>query len=110
MELDVITLPKQICIGIDYFLLNFFATFASVLGLHIIVTFGLVLELQVNIALQPPTRWEPFVADTMQRRPEPTKERIEATILSIIEISGVYKGRRARHLPRSPILFLGAPP
>jgi len=52
-------LLKQNWIGIDYFLLKFFATFGSVLGLQI--TAGL----QANTGLQPPTRWEPFVADTM---------------------------------------------
>jgi len=55
-------LLKQIWIGIDYFLLNFLATFGSVLGLQITVTFGSVLRLQVavglqvNSGLQPPTR------------------------------------------------------
>ena len=63
-----------------YFLLKFFATFDSVLGLQISV------GLQVNSGLQPPTRWEPFVAGTMLRRPEPTKERVEPTILSKIAI------------------------
>jgi len=53
---------------IDDFLLNFFATFGSVLGLQVTV------RLQVNTGLQPPTRWEPFVAGTMLCRPEPTKE------------------------------------
>jgi len=73
-------------IGIDYFLLNFFATFASVLRLQITVTFGSVVGLQVNTGLQPPTRWEPFVAGTMLRHPEPAKERVEPMILSIIAI------------------------
>ena len=59
---------NQIWIGIDDFLLNFFATFGSVLGLQ--VTVGL----QVNSGLQPQTRWEPFVAGTLLRRLEPTKE------------------------------------
>jgi len=49
---------------IDYFLLNIIAIFGSVLGLQ--VTAGP----QVNSGLQPPTRWEPFVAGTMLRRPE----------------------------------------
>jgi len=49
MDLDVIILLKQIWIGIDYFLLNFFATFGSILGLQIIVTFGSVLGLQVKL-------------------------------------------------------------
>jgi len=42
-------LLKQNWIGIDYFLLNFFATFASVLRLQIIVTFGSALGLQVTV-------------------------------------------------------------
>jgi len=79
-------------LGIDYFVLNFFATFGSILGLQVTVTFGSVLGLQVtvglqvNTGLQPSTRWEPFVAGTMLRRPEPTEERVEPTILSIIAI------------------------
>jgi len=40
---------KQNWIGIDYFLLNFFATFTSVLRLQITVTFGSVLGLQVIV-------------------------------------------------------------
>jgi len=85
-------LLKQIWIGIDYFLLKFFVTFGSILGLQITVTFGSVLGLQVtagrqvNSGLQPPTRWEPFGAGTMLRRPEPIKERVEPTILNIIAI------------------------
>jgi len=39
--------------------------------------------LQVDSGLQPPTRWDLFVAGTMLRRPEPTKERVEPTILNI---------------------------
>jgi len=54
-------LLKQIWIGIDYFLLNFFATFGFILGLK--VTVGL----QVNDGLQPPTCWESFVTGTMLR-------------------------------------------
>ena len=77
---------KQNWFGIDDFLLNFFATFISVLGLQITVTFGSVLGLRGNTGLQPPTRWEPFVAGTMLCRPETTKERVEPTILSIIAI------------------------
>jgi len=73
-------LLKQIWIGIEEFPLNFFATFGSVLGLH--VTIGL----QVNSELQPLTRWEPFVVGTLLCRPKPTKERVEPTILSIIAI------------------------
>jgi len=60
--------------------LNFIATFDSVLGLQITV------GLQVNSGLQPPTCWEQFIADTMLRHPEPTKERVEPTTLSIIAI------------------------
>jgi len=42
----------HIWFGSDDFLLNFFATFVSVLGLQITVTFGLVLGLQVTVGLQ----------------------------------------------------------
>jgi len=66
-------LHKQIWIGIDDFLLNFFASFSSVLGLQ--VTVGL----QVNSELQPPTRLDPFVAGTLLRHPEPTKQRVESS-------------------------------
>jgi len=48
MDLDIIILLKHIWIGIVYFLLNFFATFVSVLGLQITVTFGSVLGLQIT--------------------------------------------------------------
>jgi len=97
-------LLKQIWIGIDDFLLNFFATFASVLGLQITVTLASVLGLQVtvglqiNTGLQPLTRWEPFVAGIMLRRPEPTKERVEPTILSIIAIEITHLTSFAFHL------------
>jgi len=74
-------LLEQIWIGIDYFLLNFIATFGSVLVLQ--VTAGP----QVNSGLQPPALWEPVVAVTMLRRPEPTKETVEPMILSIIAIA-----------------------
>jgi len=84
---------EQIWIGIDYFLLNFIATFGSVLGLQ--VTAGP----QVNSELQPPTRWEPFVAGTMLRRPEPTKEAVEPMILRIIVIA-------ITHLTRFTLLLL----
>jgi len=67
-------LLKEIWIGRDDFLLNFFATFGSVLGL------------QVNTGLQPPTRWEPFVAGKMLCPPQPTKETVELTIPSTIAI------------------------
>jgi len=98
-------LLKQIWIGSDHFLLNFFTTFSLVLGLQITVTFGSVLGLQVtlgtqvNSGLQPPTRWEPFVAATMLRRPEPTKETVEPMILSI-------KAIEIRHLTRFALLLL----
>jgi len=68
-------------------------TIGSVLGLQ--VTVGL----QVNAGLQPPTRWEPFVAGSMLCRPEPTKERVEPTVLSIIAIE-------ITHLTRFALLFL----
>jgi len=48
--------------------LNFIATFGSVLGLQ--VTAGP----QVYSGLQPQTRWKPFAAGTMLRRPESTKK------------------------------------
>jgi len=86
-------LLEQICIGIDHFLLNFIATFSSVLGLQ--VTAGL----QVNSGLQPPTRWEPFVAGKMLRCPEPTKETVEPIILSI-------EGIAITHLTRFALLLL----
>ena len=73
-------LLKQNWSGIDYFLSKFLAIFGSILGLQITV------GLQVNSGFQPPTRSEPFVAGTMLRRLEPTKERVEPTILSIIAI------------------------
>jgi len=98
-------LLEQIWIGIDYFLLNFFATFDLVLGLTITVTVGSVLglqvtvRLQVNTGLQLPTRWEPFVADTMLRLPEQTKERVEPTNLSSIAIE-------ISHLTRFALLLL----
>ena len=97
-------LLKLIWIGIDFLLLKFFATFGSVSGLPITVTFGSVLgpqvtvELQVNSWLQSPTRWEPFVAGTMHRRPESTKERVEPTILSLIAVE-------IRHLTRFALLL-----
>ena len=49
--------------------------------------------------MQPPTRWEPFVAGTMLRRPEPTKETVEPMILSIIAIT-------ITHLTRFTLLLL----
>jgi len=99
IDLEVIIFVKQNWFGIDDFLLNFFATFVLVFGLQITVTFGSVLRLQVNTGLQPPTRWEPFVAGTMLCRPEPTKERVEPTILSIIAIE-------ITHLTRFALLLL----
>jgi len=100
-------LLKQIWIGNDDFLLNFFATLGSILRLRITITFGSVLglqipvELQVKTGLQPPTRWKPFVAGAMLSHPEPTKEveRVEPTILSIIAIE-------ITHLTRFALLLL----
>ena len=86
-------LREQTRIGSDYFLLNFIATFGSVLGLQ--VTAGP----QVNSGLQPSTRCEPFLAGTMLRRPEPTKETVEPMILRIIAIV-------ITHLTRFTLLLL----
>jgi len=80
-------------IWIDYFLLNFIATFGSVLGLQV------TAAPQVNSGLQPPTRWEPFVARTMLRRPESTKETVELMTLSIVAIA-------ITHLTRFTLLLL----
>jgi len=44
------------------------------------------MDCNFNSRLQPPTRWEPFVASTMLRHPEPTKEKVEPTILSTTAI------------------------
>ena len=55
--------------------------------------------LQVNTGLQPPTRWEPFVAGTMLHHPEPTKKRVEPTTLSIVAIE-------ITHLTRFVLLLL----
>ena len=85
-------LLEQNWIGIDYFLLNF-ATFSSVLRLQVTV------DCRLNSGLQPPTCWEPFVASTVLRRPEPTKERVEPTILSTIAIE-------ITHLTRFALLLL----
>ena len=86
-------LLEHILIGIDYFLLNCIATFGPVLGLQ--VTAGP----QVNSGLQPPTRWELFVAGKMLHRPESTKETVEPMILSIIAIA-------ITHLTRFTLLLL----
>jgi len=40
----------------------------------------------LNGGFYSPTNWNPFVAAIMLGRPEPTKERVEPTILSIIAI------------------------
>jgi len=77
-------LLERIWIGIDYFLLDFIATFGSVLELQVIV------GPQVNSGLQSPIRWEPFVAGTMLCRPEPTKETVEPMILSVIAIASTH--------------------
>jgi len=86
-------LLKQIWVGIDYFLLNFFATFGSISGLEITV------GLQVNTGFRPPTCWESYFVGTMLRRPEPPKERVEPTILSII-------ATKITHLTRFALLLL----
>ena len=44
------------------------------------------LKTTFNRGLESPTHWDPFVAATMLRRPEPTKEKVEPTILSVIAI------------------------
>ena len=92
-------LLKQIWIRIDYVLLSFFATLGPILGLQLNVTFSSVLGLQVNTGLQPLTHWEPFAAGTMLSCPEPTKKRVEPTILSIIAIE-------ITHLTRFTLLLL----
>ena len=86
-------LLEQIWIGIDYFLLNFIATFGSVLGLQ-----GTARP-QLYSGLQPPTRCEPFVAGTMLCRPGSTKETVEPMILSIMAIA-------ITHLTRFSLLLL----
>jgi len=73
-------LLKQIWTRFNDFLLNILATFVSVLGMQVTV------RLQVNSELQPLIRWELSVAGTLLRRPKPTKERVEPTILSIMAI------------------------
>ena len=52
-----------------------------------------------NSGLQLPTRWDTFAPATVLRCPEPTMERAEPTILSIIAI-------RIIHLIRFTLLFL----
>jgi len=86
-------LLKQICIGIYDILLNFFVTFASVLGVQVTVW------VQFNSGLQPPTRWESFVAGTMLPRLDQSKESVEPPILSIIAIE-------ITHLTRFTLLLL----
>jgi len=86
-------LLKQICIGIYDILLNFFVTFASVFGVQVTVW------VQFNSGLQPPTRWESFVARTMLPRLDQTKESVEPPILSIIAIE-------ITHLTRFTLLLL----
>jgi len=104
-------LLEHISIGIDYFFLNFIATFGSILGLQV------TARPQVNSGLQPPTRLsqaqccvgaicrrhnavsEPFVAGTMLCRHESTNETVEPMILSIIAIV-------ITHLTRFTLLLL----
>ena len=52
---------------------------------HITSTFH-KLKTAFNGGFYSPTNWNPFVAAIMLGRPEPTKERVEPTILSIIAI------------------------
>jgi len=52
-----------------------------------------------NIGSQPLTRWHPFLAATMLRSPEPTKEKVELTIFSITAIE-------IRHLISFTLLLL----
>jgi len=79
-------------------------------GLELIIFFWTLSQLlvqfwqvtagpQVNSGLQPQTRWEPFVAGTMLSCPEPTKERVEPMILSIIAVA-------ITHLTRFTLLLL----
>jgi len=89
MYLDLNLVKFQYIDGFGYYHFCFFSlellrNFWSVLGQQISVIFGSVLGLQVNTGLQPLTRGRPFVAGTILRRPEPTKERVEPTILSIM--------------------------
>jgi len=44
------------------------------------------LHCRFNSGLQSSTRWDPCVEAAMLRRPEPSKERVELMILSIIAI------------------------
>ena len=83
-------LLKQILSGIDDFLLNFFAIFASIVEMQ--VTVGL----QVSTGLQQQTCWELFVAGTILRHPEPTKESVELTILIIIVLRSEKPERNVR--------------
>jgi len=53
-------LLKHILIGIDYFLLNFFTTCGSVLGLQRTVNFGSVLGLRVTVGLQVTSGLQPL--------------------------------------------------
>jgi len=80
---------------------NFRFNFATAYYCNFRVSFGTAgyCGLQVNSGLQPPTRWEPFVAGTMLRRPEPTNEKVESTILSTIAID-------ITHLSRFALLLL----
>jgi len=56
-------------------------------------------DLQVNNGLEAPTRWDKFLAGTMLRRPELTKERVEPKILSITAIA-------ITHLTRFALILL----
>jgi len=104
MYLDLNLVKFQYIDGFGYYHFCFFSlellrNFWSVLGQQISVIFGSVLGLQVNTGLQPLTRGRPFVAGTILRRPEPTKERVEPTILSIMAFE-------ITHLTRFALLLL----
>ena len=85
-------LLKQIGIGIVCFLFELLRNFpfsfetADYCNFRFSLGLQMTVGLQVNTRLQPPAHWETFVAGRMLRRPEPTKEGVELTILSIIAI------------------------
>ena len=104
LDLNVATFQYSDGFGCYHFCLNRFGL-GLIFSFEFIATFGSVLGLQVTAGpqdysgLQPPTRWEPFVAGTMLCRPEPTKETVEPMILGITAIA-------ITHLTRSTLLLL----
>jgi len=56
--------------------------------------------------LQPPTRWEAFVATTLLHRPEPTKERVEATIIDWTEKTNKFVPFLIASGTKNPHFFL----